>query len=378
MPKLDYLGIRLKNPIFASAGEPTCDFEHMKKALDQGIGGVIAKSVSFTPDIAKSYDHCRWAILDENHKICRNGQFPKNFTFYGRGGIPLAPKDWIDELRKTYEYALKLNATVIPSIATGPLDAMVDYASRLAGIDKDIELVTSDDVAKAIVTAIKSVVRFPVIYKLSPEVPDVVETCRAVASAGADAVVIANRYRGFLVDVEKGRAVLDSWGGIGGPWVLPLTLRWVSKVHEAMPHLPIAGSNGVGGWEDVVQFIMSGATTVQVCSAIMVHGYDILGEMVQKLEQFMMAHGYSYENITGIAVRHAKSYKELFTKHNRATVDRTLCSGCLACLDACFYGGIVAGSHGPEVTSFCKGCGMCEMRCPTGAISLRPEEGTTL
>ncbi|HHY37463.1 MAG TPA: 4Fe-4S binding protein [Clostridia bacterium] len=393
MAPLTYLGMKLKNPILAGAGEPTVDYEHMARALSQGVGGVVTKSVSFSRELAASYEHCRWAILDQDRRICSRGEFPKHFTFFGRGGIPLEPKGWLDEIKKTMELADRVGAVVIGSVATGRLEDMVEFGCKLerlgipaieidagcphpgeiGGSEKELELVTSDDVARAIVKAMRSEIRIPLVYKISPEVSDIVKTCQVVMEAGADGVVIGNRYRGFLVDIWSGRPILDSWGGIGGPWVLPLTLRWVSKVFESVKDITISGSNGVGSWEDIVQFIMAGATTVQVCSAIMVHGYGILGDMIRQVEGFMEAQGYSsYDEIKGIAVRRAKSYQELYSDAKIASIDDDLCTRCYSCQDACFYGGITTTPDGPRIVNQCKGCGMCEMTCPEGAIRLVP------
>ena len=82
----------------------------------------------------------------------------------------------------------------------------------------------------------------PVIIKLSPQQPDLVVTARGVREAGAAAVTCHNRTLGFMVDIETAKPLSWTFSGVGGPWMLPIALRWVAKIHLDMPDLPIFGS----------------------------------------------------------------------------------------------------------------------------------------
>jgi dihydroorotate dehydrogenase (fumarate)/dihydropyrimidine dehydrogenase (NAD+) subunit PreA len=385
-------GIKFKNPVMASAGEPTTDYAHMKAAIEAGAGGVVAKSVAFSPELAKSFDHARWAVVDENRKICSRGEYPKMFTFYGRGGIPLEPPDWIETLRRVQEVADKHGSVLVGSIGTGPLDKMVETAVRMerAGLriieldagcpqvsqlglsQSEMELVKSHEIAGLIAKSVIGAVSVPVIYKVAAEGHDIIETCRAVKEAGAAGATLINRYVGFLVDIESGKPHLNSMAGVGGPWVLPLTLRWVSQVYRTYPDLPIFGSNGAYDWQDVVQFLMSGASMAQFCSTLMLKGYRVITEAVQGLEEFMDRCGYSsIDEMVGLAVKNSKTYEELYAFREKARVDQELCSGCRRCLNACFYQGLeMVADDKVVITENCKGCGMCVMVCPDDAIRL--------
>lgn len=382
--------IRFKNPIVAAAGEPTTDFEHMKMIIEAGAGAVVAKSISFSPDLSRSYDHARWAVIDENGESCSKGKIPKTFYFYGRGGIPLEPEGWMDTLQEVQKVADKHDCVLIGSIAAGPIDKMVDAAVRMekAGIrlieidagcpqagqlkvDSSKELVTSSEWAGIIAKSVVDAVSIPVIYKVAAEDPDIKGTCKAVKKSGITAVTLINRFSGFLVDIEKGAPHINSWAGVGGPWMLPLSLKWVSRIHEDDPNYPIFGSNGATDWKGAMQFLMSGASLVSMCTIFMLKGYGIIPQILEEMNTFLDRKGYkSVTDVIGIAVRNAQTYEELYSEQKTAKIDYSTCIKCGKCEEACFYDAMKMIDGSPEVNNLCKGCGHCITMCPTKAIEL--------
>jgi dihydroorotate dehydrogenase (NAD+) catalytic subunit len=104
--------------------------------------------------------------------------------------------------------------------------------------------------------------------KLSPNTPDLPEVAAAAAAAGAEAVTVANTLLGMVIDVEARRPLLGAGrGGLSGPAIRPVAVRAVFDTHEAHPTLPIIGVGGIAAAEDVVQFLLAGASAVQVGTA---------------------------------------------------------------------------------------------------------------
>ena len=127
--------------------------------------------------------------------------------------------------------------------------------------------------------------------KLSPNAPDLVGTARAAVDGGADGLTLINTLRAMAIDAEKRRPVLArGCGGLSGPAIKPIALRMVWEVHRALPSVPLVGIGGVETGRDVVEFLLAGASAVQVGTAIFrdpAAPLRILGE----LERFCTEHG---------------------------------------------------------------------------------------
>ncbi len=299
------------------------------------------------------------------------------------------------ELKEAQASALKSDCVIIGSVAGTTVQSWVTLSKMIE--DTGIRLIELNfgcphpsemkatptgmlvgqdrEAASEITYQVTKAVKIPVIIKLTPQVADVVQMARAVRSAGASAVTIINRFVGFCVDIETGRPYLHGWAGVGGPWVKPLTLRWVSKIYTGLD-LPITGTNGVYDWRDAVEFLMSGATLVQYCSVVMLKGYAYLGRVVRDLNDFLTRKGYgSVQEIIGIAARAALTYEEMESlPRESAWIDPALCTACRRCFRSCFYNAIEVRGKAVRVTEACRGCGLCTCVCPVpGALILRSE-----
>jgi dihydroorotate dehydrogenase (fumarate)/dihydropyrimidine dehydrogenase (NAD+) subunit PreA len=217
---------------------------------------------------------------------------------------------------------------------------------------------------------VKEAVSIPVVYKLTPQQSDLLQTAKAIKANGGDAVVVNNRFLGFLVDIETGKPHADGWAGVGGPWILPLSLRWVSKIYKDVD-IQISGSAGPKDWRDVVQFMMSGATTVQFCSAVMVRGYDIVPRIIKGFGEFLEKKGYkSSDEIIGIAANAALEYSDMYDLKRYAVIDYDTCTDCKRCLKTCWYHGNEWNEEKVVIKDSCIGCGICKAVCPVRCITM--------
>jgi dihydropyrimidine dehydrogenase (NAD+) subunit PreA len=150
-------------------------------------------------------------------------------------------------------------------------------------------------------------------------------------------------------------------------------MRHFSEVARAVK-VPLSAVGGVTGWQEVVEYIMLGASCVQTATAIMWNGLGQVAEILQGLSDFMDRRGYrSIEDFRGIALPYITTVEELAKEAPKfAAIDQELCRDCDICAKVCFYGAIrkVDGQVKAD-RSACDGCGLCAQWCPAGAITLK-------
>src|SRR5690606_1248965 len=132
--------------------------------------------------------------------------------------------------------------------------------------------------------------KLPVIAKLTPNVTNIVEVARATAEAGADAVSLVNTFQGMAIDWRKRRPILGNvLGGLSGPAIKPLALRMVWQVAKHVD-VPVIGIGGIQSLDDVMEFLVAGATAVQIGTA---NFYDpgLAGRLVDQLCETLAAEG---------------------------------------------------------------------------------------
>lgn len=388
---VELCGIEFKNPILASSATPTKNAKFMKKALDVGAAGIIAKTVSYEK-LLQRYVRPRFTVL-------RKKGWPHCFSNYSCEFLATyTPDEWVKEIKEAKKYSKEANGVLIASISGSNLESWSRLARMMeeAGADMlelnfgcphprgmerkmGVELGQDAEASAEVVKVVKEAVSIPVFTKLTAEAVDVVKVAKAVEGVGADGLTAINRYSALDVDIERGRPLLHStYAGVGGPWMLPITLKWITKLAMAVK-IPISATNGVWKWKDVVKCIMCGAFTVQTCTAIMYggKGYSIIKEYIDGLRGYLESKGYDkLDDIKGITLKQIIPFDKVDRETKVwAVSDEEKCDGCQLCLNWCFYGAIsMVSKNGKKVTRIrrenCDGCGLCVALCPASSIFL--------
>jgi dihydropyrimidine dehydrogenase (NAD+) subunit PreA len=229
-------------------------------------------------------------------------------------------------------------------------------------------------------------------------------------------VTAINTVKGLLgFDLDTFSPVPSVWGrstegGFSGPAIKPIALRFVADVSKDVG-IPVAGVGGVVTWRDAAEFMLAGAGIVQVCTAVMRYGYDIVEELNEGMQMFLDHKGLaSPADLVGKGLSNLVAHEALSREHKVvASVDEDLCIGCGACVIACRDGGHQAiefrgakmpaqqGSAGstPEASTStteasavgedaripviddekCIGCGFCRTICPVeGCLTMKERE----
>jgi len=194
---------------------------------------------------------------------------------------------------------------VIVNIAGESIDDYARLARRLDGVPgvSGLELNIScpnvangllfgsdPDMAAAVTVAVRQETTLPVIVKLTPNVSDIVAVARAVVEADADALTLVNTFPAMAIDIHSRRPILGStFGGLSGPALKPIALRLVYLVAEAVD-VPIIGCGGITTAEDAIEFILAGATAVQVGTATFLNPRATL-DVLEGIERYLSQQG---------------------------------------------------------------------------------------
>jgi dihydropyrimidine dehydrogenase (NAD+) subunit PreA len=242
---------------------------------------------------------------------------------------------------------------------------------------------------------VKEVSEIPVIVKLTPNVTNIIPPGKAAQNGGADAVSLINTINSIMgVDIDtmipypnvNGMA---AHGGFCGPAVKPIALNMVSELRrDAEFNIPISGIGGISNWRDAVEFMLLGAGTVQVCTAVMHYGYRIVEDMIDGLNNYLDEKGFaSVNDIIGASAGRITDWGNLDLNYDvKAHVNVENCIRCNLCYVACEDGAHqsfdfqeVDGLRYPHVIeSECVGCNLCYLICPSpGAITMeRRDDGS--
>ena len=238
------------------------------------------------------------------------------------------------------------------------------------------------EIACMVVEWVMEAATIPVITKLTPNVHSVVPTGRSVVKAGTNALSLINTIQSVTgVDLDTlvpnpyvaGKSV---FGGYCGPAVKPIALKFLTTIaqDEMTKKVPVSGIGGVSNWKDAVEFMLLGASNVQVCTAAMKYGFRIVEDMCEGLNNWMDEKGFStLDDFIGKSVDKITHWEDLdINYHHIAKINQDKCIHCGLCYIACedtSHQSIRIEKGNPYNTytiidSACVGCNLCQLVCP--------------
>ncbi len=279
--------LKLKNPVILASG--TCGFgEEIKEIVDiNKLGALVTKTITLNKREGNAPPRVAEAPAGLLNSIGLDNDGLKDFIFRK-----------IPRLRR-------LKIPVIVSIASGSVGGFVKIAGELSGapcvgaIEVNLScpnvihegtrfsLLAQDGKAtEKIISKLRKITRKTLIAKLSPNVTDIKEIAKAAVSGGADAVSLVNTYPGMLVDINTGKPKLGNiTGGLSGPAIKPLALKCVFDVYNTV-RVPIIGTGGIMSAEDAIEFILCGASCVQIGTANFVNPSASL-EILEGIKKYL-------------------------------------------------------------------------------------------
>lgn len=279
--------LKLKNPIMTASGtfgygEEFADFIDLNR-----LGGIIVKGTTL---------HHR-----EGNPYPRMAETPSGML----NAVGLQNKGVDYFIEHIYPRIKDLDTRVIVNVSGSCIDDYVAVCEKLSPLDKvaaveiniscpNVKLGgmgfgTTCSGAESVTSAVRKAYDGTMIVKLTPNVTDITEIARAVEAAGADAVSLTNTFLGMAIDVEKRKPMLSTiTGGLSGPCIRPIAVRMVWQVANAVK-VPVVGLGGIASGRDAIEFLLAGATAVQIGTANFVDP-QVTVKAIDYIEDYLKRH----------------------------------------------------------------------------------------
>lgn len=279
--------LKLKNPIMTASGtfgygEEFADFIDLNR-----LGGIIVKGTTL---------HHR-----EGNPYPRMAETPSGML----NAVGLQNKGVDYFIEHIYPRIKDLDTRVIVNVSGSCIDDYVAVCEKLSPLDKvaavEINIScpnvkqggmgfgTTCSGAESVTSAVRKAYDGTMIVKLTPNVTDITEIARAVEAAGADAVSLTNTFLGMAIDVEKRKPMLSTiTGGLSGPCIRPIAVRMVWQVANAVK-VPVVGLGGIASGRDAIEFLLAGATAVQIGTANFVDP-QVTVKAIDYIEDYLKRH----------------------------------------------------------------------------------------
>jgi dihydroorotate dehydrogenase len=324
--------VTLKNPLIAGAAEHVIDPEGVRRALRAGVGAVIVKSTNESQVARHQLQCAEYMILDERwQELPWNERAPLNAFVACRSGLsPLAFDAWLEKTAALDREARSYDSFAVASLILAELEPAIAMAKAIeqAGVrvlEFNIGTPYANQAAKGavsteldprriatIVSTLRSAVSMPLWIKITGQSERVPELAAAAFDAGGEAVIMAGRSLGLIPDVETFAPMLGTTLGVGGYWNLPLTCQWLAMSRQRLgAEKPLIGTNGAQTGLDIARMMLAGASAVEMSSAVMLRGFNVLSDALVEFEQYLSRKGKTARDLIGRAADGRKTFADM-------------------------------------------------------------------
>ncbi len=372
---LDILGIHFENPLWPAAGPNVRDGEMLCRQIEGGAGGAVCKTIS---SVAAPVPKFHMMNLARNR---RGGML--NSELWSE----LPPEAWIE---REYAVALKSGAPIIASLGYSAEEVVrLGKAAEAAGVHAlEVTVHYAKEEPWQVMKALREAVDLPIIAKISPHDPVTVLEAALKMEPYVDAIAAVNSLGPALrIDIETGGRIMGTelgFGWLSGPPIKPVALRIVFDLARHLK-VPVIGVGGIRTGRDVVEFLMAGASAVQICTQNIFEGPPMWARLKKELNDWLDTHGYSTaRELTGQYIRKLAA-ETAGLQEGVGTVGRVhfegppptvipeKCTLCDLCVKSCEYDALrIDKNENPEAVIVdgdkCFVCGLCVTVCPTEAL----------
>lgn len=365
--KTEFMGLSLDNPLIVAAGPWSRNPKTILKSLAAGASAVVTETIAMeVRHNVRPWIHAKHGGY-ENVRLYSDHALEQWYTFIGEisqsGGKVIASimGHSPSELGYIAKTVCKAGAAALE------LGLSIPHGEGVAVMGSD------PDKLYASVKNVVSNVDIPVMVKFSPHVTNISELAKVVERAGASSISGIDTVRSIIgVDLESMKPHLSTYGGYSGTPIKPIGLATIASIAQTVK-IPVCGIGGISKAEDALEYMMLGASTFQVGSAIMTHGYGVIDSILYDLEAWLSSRNLTAKAIVGKALPNLKAFDEIEILPYRAMVEgKCIDLHCGVCQTGCLVNAI--SITGGEVTidaDLCNGCGLCVSLCSDKRIVLR-------
>ena len=265
------------------------DAGSMERIFKSGAGAIVTKSIGLKP--RDGYPNPTVVELE-----------------YGILNAMGLPNPGIKEFKDEIKHLKKSNVPVIGSIFGSNTDEFVELGKKMQSYGTDalelnmscphakgygLEIGSDPTLVREITSKVKESTKIPVFVKISPNLTNIVEIAKSAEKGNADAIVAINTVKAMKIDLELEMPVLSNKvGGYSGTAIKPIGVRCVYDISKNV-NIPVIGVGGITTGEDALEYIMAGASAVQIGSGVYYRGVDIFKKVCNEMESWMKNHGYN-------------------------------------------------------------------------------------
>lgn len=348
-----FAGVRSPNPFWLASAPPSNSAFQLHKAFEAGWGGAVWKTVG-APVLNVSNRYGAWhygegrMLAINNVELISDRPLETNLremaeikkawpdrALIASAMVESKPEAWhtiVRQIEDTGADAIELNYGCPHGMSERGMGSAVgqvpEYCAEITGW-------------------VKNVSKIPVIVKLTPNITNIVHPARGALRAKADALSLINTINSIVgvdldtLEVTPSIGGKGGHGGYAGPAVKPIALNMLSALGRdevvGSANIPISGMGGISTWRDAAEFLLLGATSLQVCTAVMHYGFRIIEDLCDGLSNWMDAKGFrTLDELRGRSLKHVSDFNQFDLSFKAvARIDHAKCISCNLCYVAC-------------------------------------------
>lgn len=350
---INFAGIRSPNPFWLASAPPANSGMQVHKAFEAGWGGAVWKTIG-APVLNVSNRYGAW------HSGPQKMLAINNVELISDRPLEVNLKE-IAEVKRAWPDRAVIVSAMVESKAenwhdivrriqdTGADGIELNYGCPHGMSERGMGSAVGQvpEYCEEITRWVMEVARIPVIVKLTPNISDIVMPARAAVAAGANALSLINTINSIIgvdldtLEITPSIGGKGGHGGYAGPVVKPIALNMLASLGRdrivSESKLPISGMGGITTWRDAAEFLLLGASSLQVCTAVMHYGFRIIEDLCDGLSNWMDEKGFAdIDHVRGRSLHRVSDFSDFDLSFRAvARIDQTLCIRCNLCYVAC-------------------------------------------